>query len=548
MRDYDGDSSASGPSGGGGADAGGSNGVDGADVGTSGVGPDESRARDANANGAQGADDHIRRAWHLSGIGSAVFTGLSDSLDEVQAQLEMADGIGASQALTELDVLAAKIDSLRLTAVSRIEQSGVWVDGVNGTPASFLRSRHVRDHGQSRRDLRAAALAREFPVVAEATAAGKLSRAHVDVIVKVGLKTQTRSAELPDFLPMFVQIGINSPASTLMRVMKLWADQVDPIGGGDDDHDAHRRRYLHVNQVGDGVVLDGFFAPEAGAKICAVLNGVLAELFRSGEGTDPDSGMRVSTSVQRADALEKVMDRVLSSGQLPTAGGARAAVTVTVPIARLEDPCSACTDVNDLFNDGGDHSNDEVGTGGTDGAGLDGAGLDAAGHDGAGLGSAGLDGAGLDGAGLDGAGLDAAIRELEQRSAEIGVSNGPGTRLLSAQGAQRITCDCEIQRIVISPEGLPLDVGRRMRTFPAHMRKALEIRDRGCVFPGCEKPPGWTEAHHIVHWAQGGKTSLDNAALLCSNHHHRIHANNDSVVIDSVTGRATVIVNQRWRQ
>lgn len=68
-------------------------------------------------------------------------------------------------------------------------------------------------------------------------------------------------------------------------------------------------------------------------------------------------------------------------------------------------------------------------------------------------------------------------------TARIGVSNGPGQALISAQAALRITCDCEVHRVVINPAGLPLDVGRSMRTFPPHLRKALSLRAEGLCVP-----------------------------------------------------------------
>ncbi|MGB3673421.1 MAG: HNH endonuclease signature motif containing protein [Candidatus Nanopelagicales bacterium] len=71
------------------------------------------------------------------------------------------------------------------------------------------------------------------------------------------------------------------------------------------------------------------------------------------------------------------------------------------------------------------------------------------------------------------------------------------------------------------------------------MRKALEVRDGGCVFPFCDRPPSWSHAHHIKHWADGGTTSLDNAALLCSRHHHVVHSQDYRVFIGP-DGRATV--------
>ncbi|MFC4854143.1 HNH endonuclease signature motif containing protein [Actinophytocola glycyrrhizae] len=69
----------------------------------------------------------------------------------------------------------------------------------------------------------------------------------------------------------------------------------------------------------------------------------------------------------------------------------------------------------------------------------------------------------------------------------------------------------------------PLDVGRRQRLVTGPLRRALIARDRGCVAPGCDRPPEWYEAHHLVHWANGGATSLDNTALLCGYHHTLVH-------------------------
>jgi hypothetical protein len=70
-------------------------------------------------------------------------------------------------------------------------------------------------------------------------------------------------------------------------------------------------------------------------------------------------------------------------------------------------------------------------------------------------------------------------------------------------------------------EGEPLDVGRRTRTVPPAIRRALEARDRGCRFPGCGLR--FTDAHHVRHWADGGETKLDNLILLCSHHHRLVH-------------------------
>jgi Domain of unknown function (DUF222) len=94
---------------------------------------------------------------------------------------------------------------------------------------------------------------------------------------------------------------------------------------------------------------------------------------------------------------------------------------------------------------------------------------------------------------------------------------------LSASEARRWACDAKIIPIVLGGASEPLDVGRAMRTVPLSIRRALVARDRGCAFPGCDRPPGMCQAHHCRHWVDGGETSVDNCVLLCETHHRHVH-------------------------
>ncbi|MFI0433261.1 MAG: HNH endonuclease signature motif containing protein [Candidatus Nanopelagicales bacterium] len=71
------------------------------------------------------------------------------------------------------------------------------------------------------------------------------------------------------------------------------------------------------------------------------------------------------------------------------------------------------------------------------------------------------------------------------------------------------------------------------------LRRALDVRDGGCVIPGCDRPPGWCEAHHVTHRGNGGSTSLQNLALLCSRHHHELHLGMWTITVQEDTPRAT---------
>ncbi len=93
---------------------------------------------------------------------------------------------------------------------------------------------------------------------------------------------------------------------------------------------------------------------------------------------------------------------------------------------------------------------------------------------------------------------------------------------ISSAAARRLACDAAVLPAVLGGAGQPLDLGRTRRLFTGPLRRALVLRDRGCAFPGCDRPPGWCEAHHIRHWADGGPTTLTNGVLLCGTHHRLV--------------------------
>ncbi|MEH1168347.1 DUF222 domain-containing protein [Micromonospora sp. CPCC 205539] len=113
-------------------------------------------------------------------------------------------------------------------------------------------------------------------------------------------------------------------------------------------------------------------------------------------------------------------------------------------------------------------------------------------------------------------GFDALTRQLDAGTLDTGLGLTPET-------VRRLACDAAILPAVLSGASQPLDVGRQRRLVTGPLRRALVLRDRGCAFPGCDRPPRWCDAHHIRHWADGGTTSLDNAVLLCAHHHRHIH-------------------------
>jgi hypothetical protein len=94
---------------------------------------------------------------------------------------------------------------------------------------------------------------------------------------------------------------------------------------------------------------------------------------------------------------------------------------------------------------------------------------------------------------------------------------------VSAETVRRWACDASISRVITRGRSEPLDVGRRTPVVSASIRRALVVRDGGCAFPGCDRPAGWCDAHHVTHWADGGDTALNNLVLLCRRHHRILH-------------------------
>ena len=95
--------------------------------------------------------------------------------------------------------------------------------------------------------------------------------------------------------------------------------------------------------------------------------------------------------------------------------------------------------------------------------------------------------------------------------------------LVTVMELRALACDCSLSRIVFGPDGEIIDVGRRTRVVPTALRRALIARDRHCTWPECDRDPRWCDAHHIEHWANGGKTEASNLRLLCRYHHTLTH-------------------------
>lgn len=126
---------------------------------------------------------------------------------------------------------------------------------------------------------------------------------------------------------------------------------------------------------------------------------------------------------------------------------------------------------------------------------------------------------------------------------------GPATletgELLSGSAVRRLACDADITAMVLGAHSEILDVARTQRLVTAAIWKALVARDKHCTFPGCRRPPIACDAHHILHWLDGGDTGLHNMALLCRAHHTMIHNTPWQIRLNPIDKRPEFIPPER---
>ena len=117
---------------------------------------------------------------------------------------------------------------------------------------------------------------------------------------------------------------------------------------------------------------------------------------------------------------------------------------------------------------------------------------------------------------------------------------------LPAKTMRRLSCDASLVTVVEDSEGNVLNVGRKTRSIPPAIRRALTVRDQGCRFPGCCESR-FVDAHHVRHWCDGGETSLDNLVLLCRYHHRLLHQEGFSIKVENAPGEKHMKTTRKVR-
>jgi hypothetical protein len=438
---------------------------------------------DSNTHSAGPSEGLAALAATLEGLAAQDLTGLTDA--------------ARAERVLRLRRLLDRLEGHWLAELATLDACGAAgaEQGVQaGSTAGWLRARLRMGAGAASSAVRTARALFRGPLTqtGQALTDGELTPAHASVLA-------AGTHQLPNQVtveaePVLVEAARRLDPGRLRRVIGHLQLVADPEGAASRAERRHQRRGLWLAATLEGMVaVDGLLEAEAGQTLLAALE----PLARPASAQDARSGGQ-----RRADALTELARRALEGGRLPQTGGVRPQLTVLVDLDSL------------------------VGHPGTGSLGGDTA-------------CGPLDPEACRRLACDGA----VTRVLVTRHPRLHGHHDPGHHghdpgpyvdpggqrgHHDPDGDQGLAAQLRAAAALLPPvlggaPSQPLDVGRTSRVVSPAQRTALAVRDGGCVFPGCDRPLAWCEAHHLWHWLHGGPTDLDNLALLCRAHHRAVH-------------------------
>ncbi len=467
-------------------------------------------ARSAARSAASGYRDLQRRAWPsarwavVREAAPVAYGEVTPALDEVPALAED-DAIEALG--DEIAMLAAHIHSAThrmLVLIADFDGRRGWERDGHRSCAHWLSFRTGFDLGTAREKVRTARALVDLPATGACMERGELSFSQLRALTRVA--TPENEADL-------LELARGCTTAQLERLVRGWrpGSRKDEATG---ERERHETRTFSVFPDEDGMYLvKGRLEPEVAAVLMRAIEAASDALYRR----DRDGAARAevcaalagedetrkAAAQRRADALGLLAERALAAGFGGVDGGKGAgsgAVEGEAAEGTGADPAPISGSRAERFQAVlhveqatlGEESN--VPEGWT-----------------------------RESAGRQPAGSDAPHSPLPLVDrADPGPRShlDDGTRV-AAETCRRLSCDASRVQVTHAPDGSVLDVGRKTRTIPPALRRALETRDRGCRFPGCGLR--FTDAHHVEHWADGGETNLENVILMCRVHHRLLH-------------------------
>ena len=392
-------------------------------------------------------------------------------------------------ALTSLDRLAGALATVRAALVTA-EQRAQTAVGVGDRDFLAARARATRTGlGEARREVRQAETLTAMPAVADAVGAGRVPLAHLDVLGRVAEGAGERaSAELgrPETQERLVRMAERTSLREFAAAAARLVASIDPAGLEEASATQRRERFFVMSRQPEGAFLRGR------------LDHVSAEVVRTAiaaVGMAPDDGRTKQQA--DADALVALAERAISgmAGVRPRrtapsgaavrdgeqdAADARVSGVASRPAVSLLVPAEAFAELQRVQRRRAERAGN-------------------------------------------------APEADEWRSVEPALLED-GTPVAMSELA-RVLCDSEVGRIVVSADGVPMDLGQTQRLYTGQQRRAVIVRDRCCAWNGCDVPAAYCEVHHIRWWDRDrGPTSVENGVLLCGHHHHVVHQHDLQIV------------------
>ena len=400
--------------------------------------------------------------------------------------------------------------------------------------AHWLNWRTGLDLGAAREKLRVAAALADLNHIAAALACGQLSYSKVRALTRIAT---------PDTEARLLAVALSSTAAQVERLVRGWR-QADREAQPDAEQVRLASRGLRLEVDEEGLVMvRGRLTPEVGAVLLRAVEAALEQV------PAPAEGEQATLAQRRADALGLVAESALAGGLDPGNPGDRFQVTVHVPAEALaaREPApsappvpaapgavSAATQAarasrvaagpvvsepHPVPTQASRSSPEQIG------------GRDAGGDASRRVGdkTAGApQRVSAERCERDMVACESWVRATELDAGQAVIEEAGGLHV-GREAARRVACDAGLVVLRHAADGARLDVGRRTRTVPTALRRALQDRDHGqCQFPGCESRH--CDAHHVVHWADGGETRLSNLILACRFHHRALHEEGFRVV------------------
>ena len=471
-----------------------------------GPGPSDSPSRGVPVSG------DARLAWLVGRLGEC----LDEVVGERGGGVDVADlsGAGLGEVLVGLLRVRRRVEGLAAVVAGRFEHGPEWAGSGARDAQAWLRGQGNEGVVSVRGVFTGARISGGFPVVAGAWQAGDIGAAHVGVIDRVAGMFPRLVGHLQAAQVELVELAREREPADFARALTGMCHRLDPLAAEQDARDRRRGYFLRASRILDGAVrVDGLLPADVGALLIASLEAARAQATDQADTTTDeasdagarDAGARDAGGVgggvdvfgnpirpgdfAAQDAYDsrvagqanvEALHRILTSASphLPTVGGARPVIHITVDADTLTRPTRTDTGT-DTGTDSGPTGTGDPARGGAVGGGQ--------------------------GSGA-GAWLD-----------RFGVPTFP----LTAQTARRLACDATVRPLILDSHGQLTAYGTATRTIPPGMRALVTRRDRHCRFAGCRARID--EIHHVVFYSRGGPTRPDNLLGLCWHHHHLVH-------------------------